>query len=91
MLGGAEPLGAAVAPVGSGHVDPLPRPRPQQVHVDDQQEDEAAHEEVDIEELVVAGGNLVRDDLGHGEGQAQNHEDLAIQGGHDGLQRITET
>ena len=53
-----------------------------------EEEEEAAQEEVDVEELVVALRHVDRDDLGQGQRQAQDHQDLAVEGRHDGLQGI---
>ena len=61
---------------------------PQEVDVDEEEEEEGAEEEVDVEELVVAVRDVVRDDLGHGEGQAQDDQDLAVEGRDHGLQRV---
>ena len=58
--------------------------------MDAEEEEEAAQEEVDVEELVVALGHVHRDDLGQGQRQAQDHQDLAVQRRHDGLQGVAE-
>ena len=61
-----------------------------EIQVYEEQKDETAEEEVHVEELVVALGDVLRDDLGHGEGEAQDDEDLAVQSGDHGLKGVTE-
>ena len=46
--------------------------------MDPEEEEEAAQEEIDVEELVVALGHVHRDDLSQGQRQAQDHQDLAV-------------
>ena len=58
--------------------------------MDPEEEEEAAQEEIDVEQLVVALGHVHRDDLGQGQRQAQDHQDLAVKRRHDGLQGVTE-
>ena len=58
--------------------------------MDPEEEEEAAQEEIDVEELVVALGHVHRDDLGQGQRQAQDHQDLAVQRRHDRLQGVAE-
>ena len=53
------------------------------VDVNKKQEGQGPDEEVDVEDLVEAFGNPIRDCLGHRECDAQDHHQLAVQRCHD--------
>ena len=43
-----------------------------------------------LSNLIISFRHVVGDDLGHGEGQTQDDQDLAVEGRDGGLQRIAE-
>lgn len=88
---GAGGGGAMVLPSSSSPA-PLPAPQavlgPDEVNVDEEEEDEAAQEQVDVEQLVIAVRDVVRDHLGHGEGEAEDDENFAVEGGDHCLEGV---
>ena len=49
-----------------------------------------AHIKKSLSNLIISFRHVVGDDLGHGEGQTQDDQDLAVEGRDGGLQCIAE-